>query len=57
MANDQATAEALNDAAITLAKKAADSNHPSSALQHAYAAAALALAAQGTAFAGSYSAG
>jgi hypothetical protein len=47
MASQLETMEALNDAAITLAKKAADASHHGVAVQFAYAAAALALAAQG----------
>jgi hypothetical protein len=57
MAESIQTAEALSDAAIALAKKAADATHQVQAIQFAYAAAALACAAQGVAFAGSYSAG
>jgi hypothetical protein len=56
MASDSETTEALNAAAITLAKKAADASHAPTAIQYAYGAAALALAAQGAPFAGSYSA-
>ena len=57
MATTTQTAEALNDAAIALAKKAADNSTPSGALQFAYGAAALALAAMNTPFAGSFSHG
>jgi hypothetical protein len=47
MASQLETMEALNDTAITLAKKAADASHHGVAVQFAYAPATLALAAQG----------
>ena len=55
MADDRSTVEALNDAAATLATKAAGASHAPTAIQYAYGAAALALAARAVPFAGSYS--
>jgi hypothetical protein len=57
MAEMVQTVEALNDAAIALAEKAKDAGVGPTALQYAYAAAALANAARGVSAGSSYSSG
>jgi hypothetical protein len=57
MADTIETGQALNDAALDLAKKATEARSSLSALQFAYAAGALACAAQGVPFAASYAQG
>jgi hypothetical protein len=57
MAEMVKTVEALNDAAIALAEKAKEAGVGPTALQYAYAAAALANAARGVSAGSSYSSG
>ena len=57
MAEMDQTVEALNDAAIALAEKAKDAGVGPTALQYAYAAAALANAARGVSAGSSYATG